>query len=493
MLIEKFKKNTSRAIVLMIIGLISLVFVFVGVFPAATSIVGDTNVARIGDEVISIQEFQSAYNQEMQSFQKFGNKVPSFFLAQIKDRVVNGLVQQRLILLEARRLGLFISDSEIRAEIEKQEAFQDENKKFDLQRYRDVLEMNRLSTHRFEAGLKDDLKRSRLVQFFRSRIRVTEEELRREYTVANTKRDLEFIRLRNEDAFSKMKVGKAEVDAYLGDETKLSLARSHYDENIRKYKKEDKICAHHILNNKKELEAAPGDFLGLRLTAKNFTKMAKKHSDGPTKTRGGDLGCFGRGTMDTSFETVAFALKKGQVTKEPVKSQFGWHYIYVYDRKKGFEHKFDEVKVEIARELIKKDRKDEIKKINRAEAERMAKRWASGSKRGLNISATGEFTRVQSAIPSIGKVSEIMDAAFSEDAQIQSGPQVFEALGGMIVAKVKKAVEPDFSKFESDRKAQLKALQTRKLQIFFPAWVESVKKEFPVKVNEKLIDEIVQI
>lgn len=493
MLIEKFKKNTSRAIVLGIIGLISLVFVFVGVFPAATSIVGDTNVAAVGDEVISIQEFQRAYNREMQAFQQFGDKIPPFFLMQIRDRVVNNLVQQRLILLEAQRLGLYVSDEEVRDEIAKQEVFLDENKKFDLQRYRDILKANRLTPQRFEAQLKDDLKRQKLVQFLQSRIRVTETELRREYEVANTKRDLEFVRLRNEDAFEKMKVSKAEVDAYLADETKKNLARSHYDGNIRKYKKEDEICARHILNSKKELEAAPEDFASLKPNTKNFASLAEKHSDGPTKTRGGDLGCFGRGVMDKSFETAAFGLKKGEITAKPVKSQFGWHYIYVYDRKPGFERKFEEVQAEIARELIKKTRKDEIQKINRQEAERIAAKWSSGSKSGLNISATGEFTRVQSAIPSIGRASEIMEAAFNPDSQIQSRPQIFEAAGGVIIAKVKKAEEPDFTKFESDRKKQLETLQTRKLRIFFPAWVESVKEEFPVKVNEKLIDEIVRI
>lgn len=493
MLIEKNKKKFSTIFIWSFVGLISLVFVFVGVFPAATGIVGDTNVAAVGDEQISVQEFQRAYNREMESFRQFGDKIPPFFLTQIRERVVNTLVQQRLISLEANRMGLHVSDVEVREEIQKISAFQDDNKKFDLQRYKDVLKANRMNPQRFETQLKEDLKRAKLVKFLESRIRVTEEELRREYELANTKRNIEFVRLTKQNAFEKMKVSQSEVDAYLADEAKKNLVRSHYDGNIRKYKKEAEICARHILNNKKDLAAAPDEFLKLKPTKGNFASLAEKHSDGPTKTRGGDLGCFGRGVMDKAFETAAFGLKKGGITKEPVKSQFGWHYIYVYDIKKGFEKKFDDVKAEIARELIKQTRTEEIQKINRAEAVRIAAQWKRGSKKGLKIAETGDFTMVQSTIPSIGNASEIMEASFDPDAQIQSEPQVFEAAGGIIVAKIKKSQDPDFSKFDKERDSQLKTLQTRKLRIFFPAWVESVKKDFPVKVNEELIKEIVQI
>jgi peptidyl-prolyl cis-trans isomerase C len=59
----------------------------------------------------------------------------------------------------------------------------------------------------------------------------------------------------------------------------------------------------------------------------NFGDLAKKYSTCPSGKKGGDLGQFGRGQMVREFEQAAFALKTGQITEQPVKTQFGYHII----------------------------------------------------------------------------------------------------------------------------------------------------------------------
>jgi len=60
----------------------------------------------------------------------------------------------------------------------------------------------------------------------------------------------------------------------------------------------------------------------------SFEKLAKDKSLCPSSKKGGDLGWFGKGQMVREFETAAFALKPGQLSKA-VKTQFGWHIIKI--------------------------------------------------------------------------------------------------------------------------------------------------------------------
>ena len=85
-----------------------------------------------------------------------------------------------------------------------------------------------------------------------------------------------------------------------------------------------KIKASHILVEKhsqalKVIEDLKG--------GKKFEDLAKSQSTCPSGKRGGNLGSFGRGQMVKPFETTAFDLKVGETTKEPVKTQFGYHVI----------------------------------------------------------------------------------------------------------------------------------------------------------------------
>ena len=85
-----------------------------------------------------------------------------------------------------------------------------------------------------------------------------------------------------------------------------------------------KIKASHILVEKQ------GQALKIMEELKGgakFQELAKKYSTCPSGKKGGSLGSFGRGQMVKAFETAAFALNSGQVTPEPVKTQFGYHII----------------------------------------------------------------------------------------------------------------------------------------------------------------------
>ena len=96
---------------------------------------------------------------------------------------------------------------------------------------------------------------------------------------------------------------------------------------MAKERKVKKVQARHILVGAKEL----ADELKEKLDkGEEFTKLAEEFSECPSKKRGGDLGWFGKGAMVRPFEVAAFTAQEGDVVG-PIKTEFGWHLIYVYE------------------------------------------------------------------------------------------------------------------------------------------------------------------
>jgi peptidyl-prolyl cis-trans isomerase C len=87
------------------------------------------------------------------------------------------------------------------------------------------------------------------------------------------------------------------------------------------------VKARHILVKKK---SQAEEILEELKKGANFAELAKKHSECPSRKKGGSLGWFGRGKMVKPFENAAFSLKKGELS-DIVKTQFGYHIIKVID------------------------------------------------------------------------------------------------------------------------------------------------------------------
>ena len=129
-----------------------------------------------------------------------------------------------------------------------------------------------------------------------------------------------------------------------------SEANKYYQEHKDQYKTKATVHARHILvKTEKEAKDIIAQLTPLKGEAlKNkFIELAKAKSTGPSGKNGGDLGYFGAGQMVKTFNDAAFAMKKGEITKEPVKTQFGFHVIYVEDTKPAGFSNFEAVKNKI--------------------------------------------------------------------------------------------------------------------------------------------------
>ncbi len=137
------------------------------------------------------------------------------------------------------------------------------------------------------------------------------------------------------------------VDKKLDD----AALKAAYDDYVKNYKGVEEVRASHILvKDKKEAMA----IIEALEKGEKFADLAKAKSIGPSKARGGDLGWFTRKDMVKPFADAAYALKKGEHSKTPVKSKYGWHVIMVTGRRTRPAPPFEKMKAQLRVKLGRK-------------------------------------------------------------------------------------------------------------------------------------------
>lgn len=139
------------------------------------------------------------------------------------------------------------------------------------------------------------------------------------------------------------------------DKVKVSAKelKKYYDANKEEFNEKESVHARHILvKTEGEAKAVVNQLKGLRgdTLKSKFIELAKEKSTGPSGPKGGDLGYFAQGQMVPEFNTKVFSMTVGTVSA-PVKTQFGYHVIYLEDKKAGKTRAYTEVKSFIEQRL----------------------------------------------------------------------------------------------------------------------------------------------
>lgn len=155
------------------------------------------------------------------------------------------------------------------------------------------------------------------------------------------------------------------------DQVKVSTAdmKKYYDENKDEFNQKESVRARHILvKTEDEAKAIIADLKGLSGDAlkSKFIELAKAKSTGPSGPKGGDLGYFTEGQMVPAFNDKVFSMAVGTATTEPVKTQFGYHVIYLEDKQAKTTRSFSEVKAFIEQRLKMEEFKTVMEKKMKA-------------------------------------------------------------------------------------------------------------------------------
>src|SRR3989441_10545328 len=283
----------------------------------------------------------------------------------LPQQVIGDLVQEALIVQRARAEGLSISDEELNARIHAIPVFQ-ENGRFVLKRYQEALKRRGFTAAGFESEIRRELTRAKVESAIRSGVRVSEAELeqafrlRREEVRAawalievtpiaaatgTTDEELATYLAQHPDEFRQperrrvqyVTLNPRDVVAPVTD----AEVEKFYHEHMKEFESPRQVRASHVLVRVPETggseaedkaRAKVADVIRRAKAGGDFGKLAQEVSEDPgTAPRGGDLGLVSRGEVVPQFEQALFALKKGEVSPEPIRTPFGFHAIKVFE------------------------------------------------------------------------------------------------------------------------------------------------------------------
>jgi len=469
--------------------------------------------AKVGDEQVTMQEV----NQRAQMAVRQAG-YPAALLPFVSGRVAQQMVLRKAMLVEASRLGLRVTDDELRDDLRSgylgEQLFPGGNF-IGQERYEQLVSQQfNMSVAQFERQMKEDLLVGKLQVLVGAGVNVSDSEIDREFQREETKVKLQYAMLSLDQEKSEIHPNEAELKAFLYknqaryanaspekrkanyvviDSGKVAeqvqVTREdlmhYYNQHRDEYRLPDEVNLRLIQVrtpplgadgkvDPKAVDAArqkAEDILKKLKAGANFADLAKKQSDDPSKENGGELGWIGRGRIP-DIEDQIFALNKGQ-TSEVLHSALGFNIVRVEDKRTAHVQSLDEVKATIE-PVVRQEEAARATETLANDVRTLARTSgidAAGAKYSLAVIHSDLFSRT-SSLPGVGTAPDFMDAVFS--AHLKDLPEMTSIPQGHVVfqlTEVKPPQKPTFDEvrasveadFKQERAGELLRKQTQEL------------------------------
>lgn len=490
-MLNVLRQNATSWFMIAIFAIITIVFIFTFGSWGGGDVSGKLPVAAsVNGRIISQAQFTYSYQNEMRGKRLSPQKAQEFGLKKI---VLDRLVDTELLAQQATSRGLVVPDQVLAKQI------------MDIFKDRETYTANvngqfGMTEARFEEQLRRQLLAQRMQEVITEAQRVSPVEIKEAFELANSKVNLETLRIdpmhfKVEDQLTDPKV--AEYQAAHEDEI-----AAHYKEHINRYRKSKEVRARHILA---KFDAKASDAEKAKAKAKveaalkrvnegeDFAEVAKDVSEDSSASKGGDLGFFGTGKMVKPFEDAAFALEAGKMS-DIVESKFGYHVIKVEEVKPEEIRELDAVRPEIAKKMLGESSqkakamewaKDAIAAL--AAGKSMDKLKLKGFKGDLaspdsaeptapRVEETGMFDKAARYIPRVGISDEVVAKAFTltKESPVMAEPQ--EIGGRIYVLRMKEREEPDAATFGTQKEMLEQGLVASRAQPIVKAFLEQLRE-----------------
>ena len=441
---------------------LAFVFLYVPGFMDQTGSVGLPNdvIARVGEREISLLDFQQIYSRQLQAYRlESGGEISEEVLRSlgIDRQILQQMIDGHAALAEAERLGLQVSDAEVRERILTFPAFQVDGRFIGEASYRQLLQQQRppLSPSQFEEEIRNEILVDRLQAAVTGWVRVSDAEVAEEHRRRNERVRVDVVAFRATDFRDEVEATDDDVDLLFAEESanyqvpekrrlrfllvdqtaifdSLTLTddevRQYYDANLSQYQTPGQVRASHILlridGDDEAVAARAADLAAEARGGADFAELAREHSqDEANADNGGDLGLFGRGRMVPEFENAAFALAEGEIS-DPVRSPFGYHVIQATEKQEEITQPFAEVRGAIENTLKRERSSARATALARAIAEEATtpeELERAASARGYELQESGFAARGE-PILGLGLAQEVSAQAFAIAPDAVAGP-----------------------------------------------------------------------
>jgi len=406
--------------------------------------------AKVNDTIISYDEYRTVYDSEVEKIRlRFRGESPHDLIEKLKlpTRIVEAMVDQRLMIQEAARLGMFVTDQDLVKDIQSNPAFQRDGR-FDPQMYRMYLSSVKLVPSVYEETRKRELLQMQVVGLLTDGVKTNPEEIKRLWHFQNDKLNLSYLLIKPEE--EKTSADPKEVESYFKKnqaqyqipasvDVKYVLfswrdlvkdlsvpdeeARDYYNNNPKEFLVPERVRAKHILlkipdrSNKEKVDEIKKNIEAIAEKIKageKFEDIAQAESqDEATKDKGGELGFFSRGTMASELEKAAFGTEVGKVS-DPVLTDQGYELVLVEEKTPEKQLDFSLSKEKIvdklleqkARKKVEREADDFYEQVYRTEdLDAQAKKFGLQIRKADSVSRSG-------SLPEAGGDPKVMEEIF---------------------------------------------------------------------------------
>jgi len=440
-------------------------------------------VAVVNGEKILDTEFSRRYTAAVRNMEAMTGRMLSNEEQQaLSDQVRMALIEDEVILQEARRIGLEVSDLEVARELLQLQYLRNEKGRFDEELYRLFLKRNQWTRADFEESLREDLLRQKLRSLVYTGASISEPALREAWVDSETRVDLTYVRVRPSAFAQHVEITPEEREAWLAENA--ALVEETYKRDFERLYNHPEQVRLRMIRLAATTDEAPNvlpklNELRARIEAgADFGELAKEWSEDPSAVDGGDLGLRPIRQLAAEARTAIEALQPGQVSRV-VSTDRDLRLYLLEERVEPTQDPLESVRDQIADQLIRSERGPALAAA--FADEELLPRWKETGEvprelveaKGLSVMTTGPVAAVSDGSP-FGPPPEMMrDARYAKAGEVL--PEIYEVDGILWIGQLTERTEADMALYEQRRDEIREGVLAQRRMAFFQGWVDDLE------------------